>query len=150
MAEESTNPEVEDPQQEGDVGRREEIEEPAKLLRIAHMVRTTLDEVRTTELDEAGRDRLAELLKRSVDALSEVISDDLSDELKDVTEQLHDGTPSGPELRVAQAQLAGWLEGLFRGIQASMAAQQQSAQQQLQKMQKQGQLESGGSAGQYL
>jgi hypothetical protein len=115
----------------------EEIEHPAKLLRIAHMVRSMLDEVRTTELDEAGRERLAAVHNQAIDALAEIVSDDLEEELSDLAEQLHDGTPTGSELRVMQAQLSGWLEGLFRGIQATMAAQQRSVQEQLQRMSRQ-------------
>lgn len=129
-----------------------EIEEPAKLLRIAHMVRSMLDEVRTTELDEAGRARLADVHQRSIDALREVVSGDLEEELAEVADHLGEGTPTGSELRVAQAQLAGWLEGLFRGIQASMAAQQQATKQQLAQMQQQQQQQqvSGPGSGQYL
>jgi hypothetical protein len=130
-------------------GSDSDIEEPAKLLRIAHMVRSMLDEVRTTELDEAGRARLADVHRRAVAALREVVSDDLEEELTDVADQLGDETPTGSELRVAQAQLAGWLEGLFRGIQATMAAQQQAAKQQLAQIQQEQQEGTSGS-GQYL
>ncbi len=111
---------------------REEVEHPAKLLRIAHMVKSMLDEVRTTELDEAGRRRLADIHNRAVEELRGIVSEDLQDELADVRTGVEgDDAPTGDELRVAQAQLAGWLEGLFRGIQASMAAQARQAQQQL-------------------
>jgi hypothetical protein len=131
-----------------------EIHQPAKLLRIAHMVRTMLDEVGTTELDEPGRRRLADLHNHLLEELEEIVSDDLGKELAEVTTSLRDGTPSGPELRVAQAQLAGWLEGLFRGIQASMAAQQQSAAQQLEQMKRraigEGPGQQAGGSGQYL
>lgn len=137
-----------------DDGPDEEVEHPTKLLRIAHSIRSMLDEVKTTELDEAGRQRLADIHNRSIESLKEILSEDLSAELSDDVPILHDDTPSGPELRVAQAQLAGWLEGLFRGIQASMATQQMAAKHQLQQMQKQGALEGGQSGekstGQYL
>lgn len=116
-----------------------EIEHPAKLLRIAHTVRSLLDEVKTTELDEAGRRRLAEIHDRVMTSLHEIVSEDLSAELEGITAGAPDeDVPSAAELRIAQAQLAGWLEGLFRGIQASMASQQRLLQQQLQQMQEQG------------
>lgn len=135
----------------------EAVEHPTRLLRIAHMVRSMLDEVQTTDLDEAGREHLAEVHQRVVDSLCEVISEDLRQELSAVAPALTDGTPSGSELRIAQAQLVGWLEGLFRGIQASMANQQQLAQQQLEQLRRQqqhplqrGPQERGGGPGQYL
>lgn len=129
--------------------RNEEIEEPAKLLRIAHMIRSMLDEVKTTELDEAGRQRLAEIHNQTLEELHGIVSEDLREELQDVTAGVEaDGAPSGAELRVAQAQLAGWLEGLFRGIQASMAAQARQSQQQIQAAAASG--DESSRSGQYL
>ncbi|MGH3443665.1 MAG: proteasome activator [Nitriliruptorales bacterium] len=128
-----------------------EIEHPAKLLRIAHTVRSLLDEVKTTELDEAGRRRLADIHERVMKSLHEIVSEDLSAELEGITAgATDDDVPSAAELRIAQAQLAGWLEGLFRGIQASMASQQRLLQQQLQQMQDQGPPREQTTGGQYL
>ncbi|MBW3578236.1 MAG: bacterial proteasome activator family protein [Actinobacteria bacterium] len=135
---------------DGDKPPQEEVEHPTRLMRIAHMVRSMLDEVRTTELDEAGRERLAEIHDQAIASLKEIVSEDLGAELEEMN-LLPDGTPSGSELRVAQAQLAGWLEGLFRGIQASMATEQQL--QQLAQFQRRQAIEGGGrqgGAGQYL
>lgn len=128
----------------------EAIDHPTKLMRVAHMVRTMLDEVRTTDLDEAGRARLAAIHRRSIEMLKGVVSDELGQELDDVTGELSpDDVPTGSELRVVQAQLAGWLEGLFRGIQATMMSQQAAVRDQLQQQQA---LERGGEGarGQYL
>ncbi len=138
--------------EDGD-GPAEEVEHPTKLLRIAHSTRSMLDEVKTTELDEAGRKRLADIHNRTIESLKEILSEDLSEELTEDVQGLHEGdTPTGAELRVAQAQLAGWLEGLFRGIQASMATQQMAAQKQLQQMKQQKAIEGGQGqgTGQYL
>ncbi|MDX1619557.1 MAG: proteasome activator [Nitriliruptorales bacterium] len=134
-------------------GREESIDEPTQLLRVAGMVKGLLKEVETTELDEAARERLGTIHTRSVEMLRQVMSDDLVEELDEVVLDLGDDVPSGSELRVAQAQLAGWLEGLFHGIQASMASRQMAQQQgQLQKMLQQGgqQQEGGSPTGQYL
>lgn len=130
---------------------REEIDQPTRLLRIAGMVKGLLTEVETTELDEAARERLGEIHSRSVGMLREIMSDDLADELDDLSLDFSGDVPTGAELRVAQAQLAGWLEGLFHGIQASMATRQLASRQR-------GQLEEavqkqqggGSSTGQYL
>ena len=115
-------------------GPREEVEEPARLLRIASTVQALLHEVRTTELDQAARERLTEIHNRMVSDLSEIVSEELTEELEGLALQPAEGTPSGAELRVMQAQLAGWLQGLFHGIQASIATQQMAAQQQLARM----------------
>jgi len=115
----------------------ETITEPAKLLRIASMVRELLDETRQTSIDEAGRTRLADIYHRSVAELSEVLSPDLQSELSDLAPPL-EGVPSESEIRVAQAQLVGWLEGLFHGIQAAMFAQQASARQQFEELRRRG------------
>jgi hypothetical protein len=117
----------------------ESIAEPAKLLRIASMVRELLDETRQASLDEAGRARLAEVYHRAVGELSEVLSPDLQEELEDLAPPL-EGVPSESEIRVAQAQLVGWLEGLFHGIQAAMFAQQAAARQQFDELRRRGLL----------
>ena len=113
---------------------RDAIEEPARLLRIASAVQTMLDEVATTELDEAARQRLTEIHNRAVEDLRAVVSDDLRTELEGLSLDPGESTPTGAELRVMQAQLSGWLQGLFHGIQASIATQQLAAQQQLARM----------------
>jgi Protein of unknown function (DUF2587) len=142
----------------------EAVTEPAKLLRIASMVRELLGETRQASLDEAGRKRLAEIYHRSVDGLSDVLSKDLNEELEQLAPPL-EGVPSESEIRVAQAQLVGWLEGLFHGIQAAMFAQQTAARAQFEELRRrglppgaQGDLEDGSDAtgegiprsGQYL
>jgi hypothetical protein len=111
------------------------ITEPAKVMRIGSMVKQLLEEVRAAGLDEASRERLAEVYERSIVELSEALSPDLQEELRTLSLPFdHEGIPSESELRVAKAQLVGWLEGLFHGIQASLMAQQFAAQQQLQQM----------------
>ena len=116
----------------------ETITEPAKLLRIASMVRELLDETRQTSLDEPGRKRLAEIYGRSVGELSDVLSGDLREELASLAPPIEDAVPTESELRVAQAQLVGWLEGLFHGIQATLFAQQMAARAQLEELQRRG------------
>ncbi len=111
------------------------VTEPAKVMRIGSMVKQLLEEVRQAPLDEASRERLAEVYERSVVELSGALSPDLQEELKMLTLPFDDATvPSESELRVAQAQLVGWLEGLFHGIQATLFAQQIAARQQLEQM----------------
>ncbi|MDY7104533.1 MAG: proteasome activator [Actinomycetota bacterium] len=115
--------------------RTEAVEQPSKIMRIGTMIKQLLEEVRTTELDDAARDRLREIYETSVQELASTMSDDLREELDRLTSPFaSDETPSGAELRLAQAQLVGWLEGLFQGIQATMFAQQMAAQQQLSSM----------------
>jgi hypothetical protein len=119
---------------EGEV-HEESVTEPAKVMRIGSMVKQLLEEVRTASLDEASRERLAEVYERSVTELSNALSPDLQEELRGLALPFdHDEVPSEAELRVAKAQLVGWLEGLFHGIQASLMAQQFAARQQLQQM----------------
>ena len=115
----------------------ETITEPAKLLRIASMVRELLEETRQASIDESGRARLADVYHRAVGALTEVLSPDLQDELGGLAPPLQ-GVPSESEIRVAQAQLVGWLEGLFHGIQAAMFAQQAGARQQFEELRRRG------------
>ena len=111
------------------------ITEPGKVLRIGSMVKQLLEEVRQAPLDEASRERLAEIYERSVIELSEALSPDLQEELKMIALPFEgDDIPSEAELRVAQAQLVGWLEGLFHGIQAALFAQQVAAKQQIEQM----------------
>lgn len=108
------------------------VTEPAKVMRIGSMVKQLLEEVRQAPLDDASRERLAEVYERSIVELSEALSPDLQDELRILTLPFEEGeVPSEGELRVAQAQLVGWLEGLFHGIQATLFAQQLAARQQL-------------------
>lgn len=112
------------------------ISEPAKVMRIGTMIKQLLEEVRATELDEPGRERLREIYETSVAELAAALSPDLQAELNRLAMPFDEGeTPTGSELRVAQAQLTGWLEGLFHGIQATLFAQQAAARQQLQQMQ---------------
>ncbi len=106
----------------------ETVEHPAKVMRIASMIKQLLEEVRHAPLDEAGRARLREIYKTSVRELADGMSPDLQEELARVTLPFADGdTPTEPELRIAQAQLVGWLDGLFHGIQATVFAQQMAA-----------------------
>jgi len=113
----------------------ETVTEPAKVMRIGSMVKQLLDEAHATALDEPSRERLAEIYERSIIELSEALSPDLQEELRMLALPFHDGTvPTEAELRVAKAQLVGWLEGLFHGIQATLFAQQIAARQQLEQM----------------
>ena len=113
----------------------ESVTEPGKVMRIGSMIKQLLEEVRSVDLDEASRERLAEVYERSVAELCEALSADLQEELRGLALPFdHEEVPSEAELRVAKAQLVGWLEGLFHGIQASLMAQQFAAQQQLQQM----------------
>src|SRR5262245_38001348 len=129
---------VDGAQGEGDAGQ-ETITEPAKLLRIASMVRELLDETRTTSLDEPGRKRLSDIYGRAMGELSQVLSEDLRGELESLAPSM-EGVPTESELRVAQAQLVGWLEGLFHGIQAAMFAQQAAARAQFDELRRRGLL----------
>ena len=113
----------------------EMVTSPAKVMRIGSMVKQLLEEVRGSSLDEASRERLAEIYDRSITELAEALSPDLQEQLRSLTLPFDDGEiPSESELRVAKAQLVGWLEGLFHGIQATLMAQQFAARQQLQEM----------------
>ncbi|HZY00964.1 MAG TPA: bacterial proteasome activator family protein [Dermatophilaceae bacterium] len=124
------------------------VEHPGKVMRIASMIKQLLEEVRSAPLDEAGRTRLAEIHRRSISELEEGLAPELIEELERITLPFNDEAPSDAELRIAQAQLVGWLEGLFHGIQAALFAQQMAAQQQLQNMRRAlPQGESGQSGG---
>jgi len=101
------------------------VDEPAKVMRIGTMVRQLLEEVRSATLDDAARTRLAEIHERSIKELEDGLAPELIDELERISLPFpEDKAPSDAELRIAQAQLVGWLEGLFHGIQAAIAAQQ--------------------------
>jgi hypothetical protein len=126
---------------EGDRVPEESVSSPAKVMRIGAMVKQLLEEVRGASLDEQSRDRLKAIFEQSVAQLSESLSPDLADELRRLAPPFSSATPSEAELRVAQAQLVGWLEGLFHGIQATLFAQQMAARQQLEQMR--GQLPPG-------
>ena len=110
------------------------VEQPAKVMRIGSMVKQLLDEVRSAPLDEKGRARLAEIHHRSIAELEDGLAPELVEELERITLPFQDDSPSDAELRIAQAQLVGWLEGLFHGIQTALVAQQMAAQAQLQQM----------------
>ena len=121
---------------EGDGQITESVSSPAKVMRIGAMIRQLLEEVRRAPLDEASRGRLADIYHRSLDELAEGLSPDLQEELRSLSEPFGERSepPSEAELRVAQAQLVGWLEGLFHGIQATLFAQQMEARQQLEEL----------------
>ncbi len=121
----------------------EAIQEPAKVMRIGSMIKQLLDEVRASDLDAASRERLREIYQTSVTEIASALSSDLQEELDRLALPFRDDDepPSEAELRIAQAQLVGWLEGLFHGIQAALVAQQMAARQQLEHMR--GQLQPG-------
>lgn len=141
------------PSVDGDISVSESVTEPAKVMRIGSMVRQLLEEVRGTQLDEASRERLAEIYERSIVEISTALSPDLAEELHILALPFKDGeVPSDGELRVAKAQLVGWLEGLFHGIQATLFAQQLAARQQIEQMRQipPSGPTSGGPGGTYL
>ncbi len=118
---------------------REVVEQPAKVMRIGSMIKQLLDEVRQAPLDEASRVRMREIYETSVRELADGLSPDLREELEKLALPFEgEGPPSDAELRVAQAQLVGWLEGLFHGIQATLFAQQMAARAQLEQMRQRG------------
>lgn len=134
------------------------VEQPAKVMRIGSMIKQLLEEVRASELDEASRRRLAEIHARSITELEAGLAPELVEELERLSLPFDtDTAPSEAELRIAQAQLVGWLEGLFHGIQTALFAQQMAARAQLEQMRRQalgpGQQASGSHGqghGQYL
>lgn len=116
----------------------ETVSEPAKVMRVGSMVKQLLDEVKSAPLDDRSRERLAHVYQRSIDEVAGALSPDLAEELRSMALPFEPGVvPSDAELRVAQAQLVGWLEGLFHGIQATLFAQQIAARQQLEQMRSQ-------------
>ena len=120
---------------DGSEGPASEIESPAKIIRIGAMVKQLLEEVRNTTIDDAARDQLRRIYGNSVEELKTALSADLGAELDSLSFDFSgDEPPTEAELRMAQAQLVGWLEGLFHGIQATLVAQQMAARQQLEGM----------------
>lgn len=141
------------PKDESPQEATESVTEPAKVMRIGSMVRQLLEEVRGTQLDEPSRERLAEIYERSIVEISSALSPDLAEELHILALPFKDGdVPSEGELRVAKAQLVGWLEGLFHGIQATLFAQQLAARQQIEQMRQipPGMPDQGAPGGTYL
>lgn len=138
------------------------VEQPAKVMRIGTMIKQLLEEVRSAPLDDASRSRLKEIHASSIRELEEGLAPELRDELERLALPFsEDSIPSDAELRVAQAQLVGWLEGLFHGIQTALFAQQMAARAQLEHMRQGalppgmtpppvGQSGSGHQTGQYL
>src|SRR6201990_3451970 len=138
------------------------VEQPAKGMRIGTMIKQLLEEVRAAPLDDASRNRLRAIHAASIRELEEGLSPDLREELERLTLPFsEDSTPSDAELRIAQAQLVGWLEGVFHGIQTALFAQQMAARAQLEQMREQRGLPpgagrpggpggSGSGTGQYL
>jgi hypothetical protein len=111
------------------------VEQPAKVMRIGSMIKQLLDEVRSAPLDEASRVRLRDIHRRSITELESGLAPELVEELERLSLPFtDDSVPTEAELRIAQAQLVGWLEGLFHGIQTALFAQQMAAQAQLQQM----------------
>ncbi|MGC2654360.1 MAG: bacterial proteasome activator family protein [Mycobacterium sp.] len=130
------------------------VQQPAKVMRIGTMIKQLLEEVRAAPLDDASRNRLRTIHATSIRELEEGLAPELRDELDRLTLPFsEDAAPSDAELRIAQAQLVGWLEGLFHGIQTALFAQQMAARAQLEQM-RQGALPPGigrgGGHGQYL
>jgi Bacterial proteasome activator len=139
------------------------VEQPAKVMRIGNMIRQLLDEVKAAPLDEASRQRLRQIHQASISELKEGLAPELVDELDRITLPFgEESTPTDAELRIAQAQLVGWLEGLFHGIQTALFAQQMAARAQLEQMRRAlppgtgmpggppGQSQQPGSGGMYL
>jgi len=119
----------------GERNPAELVEQPAKVMRIGSMIKQLLEEVRSAPLDDAGRSRLAAIHERSLHELEQGLAPELVDELRRIALPFSAGeTPSDAELRIAQAQLVGWLEGLFHGIQTALMAQQMAARAQLEEM----------------
>ena len=119
------------------------VEQPAKVMRIGSMIRQLLDEVKSAPLDEASRARLAEIHRSSIKELEAGLAPELVEELERLSLPFSSETPSEAELRIAQAQLVGWLEGLFHGIQATLFTQQAMAQQQFEEMRRRQALQIG-------
>lgn len=119
----------------GSVDAADAIGEPAKVMRIGTMIKQLLEEVRAAPLDEASRARLMQVHQRSIKELETGLTPDLRDELERLSLPFtEDSVPSEGELRIAQAQLVGWLEGVFHGLQAALVAQQMAARAQLEQM----------------
>jgi len=124
------------------------VQQPAKVMRIGSMIKQLLEEVKSAPLDEAARARLSEIYSQSIAELKDGLAPELVDELQRLSLPFtEEAAPSEAELRIAQAQLVGWLEGLFHGIQAAVFAQQMAAKAQLEQMRGQPQLMAGGHGG---
>ncbi|KQS71183.1 bacterial proteasome activator family protein [Modestobacter sp. Leaf380] len=120
---------------DGEGGVADLVEQPAKVMRIGTMIKQLLEEVRAAPLDEASRNRLRDIHASSIRELEKGLAPELREELERITLPFTDGvTPSDAELRIAQAQLVGWLEGVFHGIQTALFAQQMAARAQLEEM----------------
>jgi hypothetical protein len=132
MAVGSAQDSLEDGQAERSV--TEMVEQPAKVMRIGSMIRQLLEEVKSAPLDEQSRARLKAIHQNSIKELEDGLAPELVEELERLSLPFGDATPSEAELRVAQAQLVGWLEGLFHGIQTTLFAQQMAARAQLEQM----------------
>ncbi|WP_460836471.1 bacterial proteasome activator family protein [Nocardioides marmoraquaticus] len=126
-----------EPIDDGDGGPRnltDLVEQPAKVMRIGRMVQQLLEEVKAAPVDEPGRQRLADVVHTSIAELKDGLAPELDDELDRLIKPFEGGTPTESEIRIAQAQLVGWLEGLFSGIQTAIYAQQMAARGQLEQM----------------
>jgi hypothetical protein len=142
------SPDVTEGQIEPAVPEGEEIASPAKIIRIGAMIKQLLEEVRNTDLDEASRDHLREIYENSVRELKDALSPELGEELDQLSFDFSgEDLPSSTELRLAKAQLVGWLEGVFHGIQATLMAQQMAMRQQLEGMRTQLPEQSRGPGG---
>jgi hypothetical protein len=141
-------PQGTDDDPDGGVAIGEMVEQPAKVMRIGTMIKQLLEEVRAAPLDEASRNRLRDIHAASIRELEEGLAPELREELERITLPFSEGeTPSDAELRIAQAQLVGWLEGVFHGIQTALFAQQMAARAQLEEIRRKA-LPGGQSPGQ--
>ena len=130
-----TVPVPQDSVDDGAAGVGELVEQPAKVMRIGTMIKQLLEEVRAAPLDDASRNRLRDIHASSIRELEQGLAPELREELARITLPFTEGeTPSDAELRIAQAQLVGWLEGVFHGIQTALFAQQMAARAQLEEI----------------
>jgi hypothetical protein len=136
-----------DAAQEGEPSVMDLVEQPAKVMRIGSMIRQLLEEVKSAPLDAASRSRLREIHHSSVKELEKGLAPQLIEELERLSLPLTDESPSDAELRIAQAQLVGWLEGLFHGIQTAIYAQQMASRAQLEQMRRALPAGPGGATG---
>lgn len=138
MTDDNPSPQIEVLAQDGSEPSETAVQEPGKLLRIALMLRELQEEVRRAAPDVPGRDRLRVVHERALEQMRGVLSSDLQQELSTLTLPFQDETPSESEILIAQAQLIGWLEGLFQGIQAAIFNQHAQARAQLEQMRHRG------------
>jgi hypothetical protein len=127
----SDDVEVVNDEEHDDETKQPAVSEPGKLMRIAIMLREMQEEARRAEPDDAGRERIREVHERAITQLGSALGEDLREELSSFAIPFENGTPSPSEIAIAQAQIIGWLEGLFQGIQAAIFNQQMEARQQL-------------------